>query len=162
MTKRENQFALDRYDRQILDILQREGRLSNQHLAERVGLSPSPCLRRVRALEESGLITGYRALVDARRLGYRLMALVHISMDRHTPERFANFENQVAAIEQVQECLMITGQEVDYQLKISVEDMDDFQRLLLQHITPIEGVSGVHSNFVLRPVFENRGVPLSN
>ncbi|MCE3026149.1 MULTISPECIES: Lrp/AsnC family transcriptional regulator [unclassified Salinicola] len=154
-------LALDRYDRRILELIQQEGRISNQELAERIGLSPSPCLRRLRALEESGLILGYRALVDARQLGYRLMALVHISMDRHTPERFANFERQVAALPQVQECLMITGQEVDYQLKIRVEDMDDYQQLLLQHITPIEGVSGVHSNFVLRPVFENRGVPVA-
>src|SRR5699024_6231099 len=84
--------VLDRFDKRILDVLQRDGRISNQELAERIGLSPSPCLRRVRVLEESGLITGYRALVDAKRMGYTLMALLHISMDRHTPERFANFE----------------------------------------------------------------------
>jgi Lrp/AsnC family leucine-responsive transcriptional regulator len=69
--------------------LQEDGRISNQDLADRIGLSPSPCLRRVRALEESGLITGYRALLDAKALGFSLMALIHISMDRHTPERFA-------------------------------------------------------------------------
>ncbi|ARS53684.1 Lrp/AsnC family transcriptional regulator [Kushneria konosiri] len=158
MSERQPAIAIDRYDRHILEILQTEGRISNQALADRVGLSPSPCLRRVRALEESGLITGYQAQVDARRLGYRLMALVHISMDRHTPERFANFEQRVAALPEVIECLMITGQEVDYQLKIRVEDMDDYQRLLLEHITPIEGVTGVHSNFVLRPVFGNRPI----
>ncbi|REC95920.1 Lrp/AsnC family transcriptional regulator [Kushneria indalinina] len=160
MSERQPGIAIDRYDRHILEILQTEGRISNQALADRVGLSPSPCLRRVRALEESGLITGYQAQVDARRLGYRLMALVHISMDRHTPERFANFEQRVAALPEVIECLMITGQEVDYQLKIRVEDMDDYQRLLLEHITPIEGVTGVHSNFVLRPVFGDRGTPI--
>ncbi|MFC0338990.1 transcriptional regulator, AsnC family [Kushneria avicenniae] len=161
MTQIQTGIALDRYDRHILEILQADGRISNQALADRVGLSPSPCLRRVRALEESGLITGYQAQVDARRLGYRLMALVHISMDRHTPERFANFEQKVAALPEVIECLMITGQEVDYQLKIRVEDMDDYQRLLLEHITPIEGVTGVHSNFVLRPVFSNRPISTS-
>ena len=158
MSEKQSGIAIDRYDRHILEILQTEGRISNQALADRVGLSPSPCLRRVRTLEESGLITGYQAQVDARRLGYRLMALVHISMDRHTPERFANFEQRVAALPEVIECLMITGQEVDYQLKIRVEDMDDYQRLLLEHITPIEGVTGVHSNFVLRPVFGNRPI----
>lgn len=161
MTIKENSVALDRYDRHIMAILQREGRISNQALADRVGLSPSPCLRRVRALEESGLITGYQALINARKLGYRLMALVHISMDRHTPERFANFEQKVSALPEVLECLMITGQEVDYQLKIAVEDMDDYQRLLLENITPIEGVSGVHSNFVLRQVFGDRGTPVN-
>ena len=83
---------LDRYDRAILAALQRDGSMSNQELADRIGLSPSPCLRRVRALEEAGLIAGYHALVDARKLGLSLMALLSVSMDKHTPERFANFE----------------------------------------------------------------------
>lgn len=152
--------ALDRYDRQILDVLQRDGRISNQELAERIGLSPSPCLRRVRALEESGLIVGYRALVDSKRLGYSLMALLHISMDRHTPERFANFEAKVAALPQVLECLLITGQEADYQLKVVVRDMEDYQDLLLNRITRIEGVSGAHSSFVLRRVIDSPAVPV--
>ena len=81
--------TLDRYDWHILQILQDDGRISNQELADRIGLSPSPCLRRVKALEESGLITGYRALVDAKKFGLTLMALIHIAMDQHTPERFA-------------------------------------------------------------------------
>ncbi|MCK0715455.1 Lrp/AsnC family transcriptional regulator [Chromohalobacter sarecensis] len=151
--------TLDRYDRQILELLQHHGRINNQELAERIGLSPSPCLRRVRALEDSGLITGYRALVDAKRLGHSLTALLHISMDRHTPERFANFETKVAALPQVQECLLITGQEADYQLKVVVHDMDDYQNLLLNQITRIEGVTGAHSSFVLRRVLEHRPVP---
>ena len=116
--------TLDRFDRRILDELQHSGRISNQELAERIGLSPSPCLRRVRALEESGMITGYRAQIDARKLGLSLMALLHISMDRHTPERFTNFEDTIASLPQVMECLLITGQEADYQLKVVVKDMD--------------------------------------
>ncbi|MGB5561100.1 MAG: Lrp/AsnC family transcriptional regulator, partial [Sedimenticolaceae bacterium] len=91
-------MQIDRYDRRILEVLQHEGRISNQELAERIGLSPSPCLRRVRALEESGVIAGYRAILDARQLGLSLLALIHISMDRHTPERFANFEQKVAEL----------------------------------------------------------------
>ena len=94
-------MVLDRYDKQILEILQVDGRVNNQDLADRIGLSPSPCLRRVRALEESGLILGYRALLDAKKLGLSLMALVHISMDRHTPERFANFEASVDVLPEV-------------------------------------------------------------
>lgn len=74
------------FDRQILRVLQQDGRISNQDLADRIGLSPSPCLRRVRALEESGIVTGYRALIDAKALGYTLMALIYISMDKHTPD----------------------------------------------------------------------------
>ena len=143
-------MKLDRYDQQILDILQTDGRINNQDLADRIGLSPSPCLRRVRALEESGLIVGYRALLDAKKLGLSLMAIVHISMDRHTPERFANFEASVAILPEVLECLLITGQDADYQIKVAVRDMDHYQALLLNKLTRIEGVTGVHSSFVLR------------
>ena len=96
-------MELDRYDRQILAILQLEGRISNQDLADRIGLSPSPCLRRVRVLEESGLITGYRAMLDAKKLGLTLMALIGISMDQHTPERFANLEAAIGDIPEVLE-----------------------------------------------------------
>lgn len=153
-------MELDRFDRQILEILQREGRLPNQELAERIGLSPSPCLRRVRALEEAGLISGYRATVDARNLGLTLTALVHISMDVHTPERFATFEAAVGLLPEVLECLLITGQEADYQLKVAVRDMDHYQALLLGHLTRIPGVTGVHSSFVLRSVLKNAIVPV--
>ncbi len=145
-------MKLDRYDRAILQRLQKEGRLSNQELADSIGLSPSPCLRRVRALEESGLISGYRAMLDARKLGLSLMALIHISMDRHTPERFDNFEQRVRDLPEVLECLLVTGHDADYQLKVVVQDMEAYQALLLEKITRIEGVSGVHSSFVLRQV----------
>ncbi|MDR2187371.1 MAG: Lrp/AsnC family transcriptional regulator, partial [Azonexus sp.] len=107
-------MQLDRYDRQILTLLQQDGRISNQDLAERIGLSPSPCLRRVRALEEAGLIVAYRALLDAKKLGLTLLALIGISMDQHTPERFANFEQAIADIPEILECLLITGQQSDY------------------------------------------------
>ena len=153
-------MTLDRYDRQILELLQDSSQLSNQELAERIGLSPSPCLRRVRALEQGGLITGYRALVDARKLGLTLLALVHIARDRHTPDRFANFEKAVARLPAVLECLLITGQEADYQLKVIVRDMDAYQALLLNKITRIEGVTGVHSSFVLRTVIDRTALPL--
>lgn len=152
-------LSLDRYDRRILELLQQEGRISNQELADRIGLSPSPCLRRVRALEEHGLILGYRTDVDARQLGYQLMALLHISMDLHTPERFDNFERHIRDIPNVVECLIITGQAADFQLKILVRDMDDYQHLLLHVINRIEGVTGAHTSFVLRRVFEHRPVP---
>jgi Lrp/AsnC family leucine-responsive transcriptional regulator len=151
-------MKLDRYDQQILELLQQDARLNNQDLAERIGLSPSPCLRRVRALEESGLIVGYRALLDAKKMGLSLMALIHISMDRHTPERFANFEAAVSVLPEVLECLLITGQDADYQLKVLVRDMDHYQALLLNQITRIEGVTGVHSSFVLRRVVSKTAI----
>ncbi|MES9876073.1 MAG: Lrp/AsnC family transcriptional regulator [Candidatus Sedimenticola sp. PURPLELP] len=153
-------MELDGFDRRILEILQHEGRISNQELAERIGLSQSPCLRRVRALEESGLISGYRAMVDAQKLGLTLFALIHISMDRHTPERFANFDATVSALPEVLECLLITGQDADYQLKVVVKDMEAYQELLLNKITRIEGVTGVHSSFVMRQVVARTALPL--
>ncbi len=151
---------MDRYDRHLLEILQREGRINNQDLAERIGLSPSPCLRRLRMLEEAGYIQGYHALLNAKRLGLSLMALVQIAMDRHTPERFQSFEEAIRDIPEVLECLLITGQAADYQLKIIVKDMDAYQSLLLQSITRIPGVSGVHSSFVLRSVIQRTALPL--
>lgn len=153
-------MEIDRYDRRILEVLQQDGRLSNQELADRIGLSASPCLRRVRALEESGYLIGYRALVNAKKLGLSLTALIHISMDQHTPERFANFEAQIGDIPEVMECLLITGQDADYQLKVVVRDMDAYQELLLNRITRISGVTGVHSSFVLRRVVDKTALPI--
>ncbi len=153
-------MELDRHDRHILEVLQEEGRLSNQELADRIGLSPSPCLRRVKALESGGVLTGYRALVDSRTLGLTLTALIYISMDRHTPDRFANFDASVSELPEVLECLLITGQDADYQLKVIVRDMDAYQELLLNKITRIEGVTGVHSSFVLRKVVDKTALPV--
>lgn len=155
-----NFVEIDRFDRQILKVLQQDGRISNQDLADSIGLSPSPCLRRVRALEESGFITGYRALVDAKALGLSLTALIHISMDQHTPERFNHFETAISEIPEVMECLLITGQAADYQLKVVVKDMDAYQELLLNRITRIKGVAGVHSSFVLRRVVDKTALPV--
>jgi len=153
-------MKLDRFDKAILSILQTEGHISNQDLADRIGLSPAPCLRRVKALEQAGLILGYQALVDAKKLGLSLMALIGISMDQHTPERFANFESSITQIPEVLECLLITGQQSDYLLKVVVKDMDDYQHLLLHKITKIAGVTGVHTSFVLRNVVTRAKVPV--
>ncbi|CUS42911.1 Transcriptional regulator, AsnC family [hydrothermal vent metagenome] len=151
---------LDRADQRILELLQVDGSLSNIELADKIGLSPSPCSRRVKALEDSGLIQGYRAHLDARRLGLDLLALIQISMDRHTPERFDNFEAQVTACAEVLECYLITGQSADYVLKVLVEDMQAYQEFLLGTLTRIEGVSGVHSSFVMRKVLDRTAVAI--
>ena len=153
-------MGIDNYDRQILRLLQQDGRISNQDLADRIGLSPSPCLRRVRALEDAGVIKGYRAQVDAKALGYTLMALIYISMDKHTPDRFEHFEKEISQFSEVLECLLITGQDADYQIKVIVRDMDAFQELLLSRITGIRGVTGVHSSFVLRRVVDTTSLPV--
>jgi len=154
-------MQLDSYDKAILNALQNNGRLSNQELADQIGLSPSACLRRFKALEESEVITGYRTLLDAKKLGLDLMALVHISMDKHTKERFSQFEKSVQSMPNVLECLLLTGQTADYQLKVLVKDLDAYQDLLLNHITQITGVSGVHTSFVLRKVVNKTAIPVT-
>src|SRR5210317_463552 len=103
-------MKLDRIDRRILDIMQRDGRISNLELSEAVGLSPTPCSRRVRRLQDSGLIDGYVTLLNQSRLGLKLTAYIGISMDRHTPERFEAFEQQVIEYPEVMECSVVTGQ----------------------------------------------------
>lgn len=153
-------MELDRYDYQILKLLQQDGRMSNQDLADQIGLSPSPCLRRVRALEEAGIIQSYHALVDAKQLGYALMAIISIAMDKHTSERFETFDQQISAIPEVLECLLITGQTADYQLKVIVKDLDHYQDLLLNRINRITGVTSVHTSFVLRKVVNTPHLPL--
>lgn len=153
-------IELDRIDRRILTELQRNGRISNQELADLVGLSPSPCLRRVRHLEEAGIIDRYVTLLNASKLGLKLMALIQISMDRHTPDRFEQFEDTIRDYPEVLECILITGQSADYQLKVLVTDMVVYQDFLLNKITRIPGVSDVHSSFVLRQVIHNTAVPL--
>jgi Lrp/AsnC family leucine-responsive transcriptional regulator len=155
-------LTLDRTDRRILDELQKNGAISNLDLAEKVGLSPSPCSRRVKALQESGIIQKTVAVLDQKALGLDLVAMLSISMDRHTPERFENFESQVASFPEVLECYLITGSSADYLLKVIVKDMDGYQKFLLGKLTRIEGVSGVHSSFVMRKVVDSSRLPLDH
>lgn len=153
-------MKLDKYDRLILETMQQQGKISNQELAEAINLSPSPCLRRVRQLEENGLIDGYVALVNARKLGLTLLSFIQIVMDKHTPDRFSTFENSIASFTEVLECHLVTGQTADYLLKVIVKDMDDFQQFLLNKLTCIEGVSGVHSSFVLKSPVRTTALPV--
>src|SRR5688572_31965250 len=152
---------LDAFDLKILSELQANGAASNQEIADRVGLSASPCSRRVHQLEQSGVIRERVVRLEPRALGLDLSVLIHIRMDRHTPERFAQFESAVRGYPEVQECYLITGQEADYQLKISVPNMDEYQRFLLNKITRIDGVIGVHSSFVLRKPIDTTALPLT-
>lgn len=152
---------LDLFDLKILAELQRDGGLSNQEIAERVGLSASPCSRRIRQLEDSGVIRERVVRLDPIALGLDLTVLIHIRMDRHTPERFEQFESAVKTLPEVQECFLITGQEADYQLKIAVPNMEEYQRFLLTKVTRIEGVIGVHSSFVLRKAIDTTALPLT-
>ena len=155
-------MALDKLDKRILQELQSNGSITNLELADKIGLSPTPCARRVKQLEEGGIIERQVTLLNASRLDLKLTALIQISMDRHTPDRFEVFEDKVKGYPEVVECLLITGQSADYQLKVIVPDMESYQEFLLDKITRIEGVSDVHSSFILRKVVNSTELPLNH
>ncbi|MCP5163357.1 MAG: Lrp/AsnC family transcriptional regulator [Hahellaceae bacterium] len=152
---------LDRYDQRILEALQKDGSISNQDLAEKVGLSPSPCSRRVKQLEESGIINRTVTLLNPDKLGLKLTALIQISMDRHTPDRFETFEAALETYPEVVSCSLITGQSADYLVEVIVPDMEHYQAFLLGRLTRLPGVTGVHSSFILRRIIDRTEVPLN-
>lgn len=154
-------LKLDKTDRLILEVMQHNGRISNLELAERVGLSPSPCSRRVKQLEDAGFIRRHVTLLNANKLNLTLTAYIHITMDNHTPERFQDFEDEVCSYDEVMECMLVTGNEADYQLKVTVPDMEHFQKFLLGRLTRIPGVTGVRSSFILRTIKEHTALPLT-
>ena len=153
-------IALDRIDKHILKLMQTNARISNLELADLVGLSPTPCSRRVRRLEESGLIAGHVTLLNADALGLDLTAIIGISMDRHTPDRFENFEKAITSMPEVIECSIVTGQTADFLLKVVVKDMHHYEKFLLGHLTRVTGVTGVHSSFVLRHLVKKTELPV--
>lgn len=151
---------LDSFDRKILETLQEDASLTNQEVADCIGLSASPCSRRIKSLEDRGYILQRIAVVNPKSVNLNLTALLNIRMDKHTPERFENFERKIAALPEVIECALVTGQDADYQLKVVVPDMDEYHNVLLKHITTIEGVDGVHSSFLLRQIISHKALPL--
>ncbi|ODS64291.1 MULTISPECIES: Lrp/AsnC family transcriptional regulator [unclassified Arenimonas] len=155
------QTRLDRTDLAILGELQREGRLSNADLAERVKLSPSACLRRVQRLEQAGVLAGYAALIDPAKVGLGLQAFVRVQLARHEPDAVATFTARVNRWDEVVACHALTG-EMDYLLHVVVQDLEHFSRFLLDHLLNASGVADVNSSFVLRTVKPPRGLPLGH
>lgn len=155
-------MKLDRTDRRILKLMQANGRISNLELADAVGLSPTPCSRRVKRLEESGIIESHVTLLNQSMLGLKLTAYIGISMDRHTPDRFEAFESEVTQYPEVMECSVVTGQSSDYLLRAVIPDMQYYEKFLLGRLTRIEGVTGVHSSFELRRVVQRTELPLEH
>ncbi|MFZ2996697.1 Lrp/AsnC family transcriptional regulator [Sphingobium sp.] len=150
---------LDDIDRSILSNLQSDGRMTNQHLSEQVGLSPSPCLRRVRALEDGGVISGYVALVNPAPLGLSVSAFVRIRLDQQDDSHLALFEAAVTGFPEVMECYLMTG-EADYQLRVLVGSLGEFEDFLRYKLTKIKGVSQVTTSFALRPVVYRTALPV--
>ncbi len=146
--------SLDKIDRQILALLRENARMSNLELAESVNLSPTPCARRVKQLEDAGVITGYSVTTDPRKLGYQLSVYIAISMDKHTAERFSNFEKKLREFPEVVSCSIVTGRSEDYLIKALVKDMAHYEEFLLHRLNRIEGIAQVHTSFELRQIFE--------
>jgi Lrp/AsnC family transcriptional regulator, leucine-responsive regulatory protein len=142
---------MDRLDRAILAQLIADGRLANTDLADRVGLSPSPCLRRVRNLERSGVITGYQARVDPAALGRGFEVLLHVEMARQDRVTLEAFEAQVGRIDEVTECRRMFGQP-DYLLWIATADLEAYERLYMARLTDLPGVARTHSQFTMKTV----------
>lgn len=155
-------MGFDKIDLNILREFQQDSSLTNQELADRVGLSASPCLRRVKALEENGVIDRKVTILKKSSLGLKLTAFLQISMDRHTPDRFSVFEDQVDVFPEVRNCNLVTGQNCDYLLEVVVEDMEKYHDFLLGKLTRIPGVTGVQSSFLLRSVKESTSLPLDH
>ncbi|MCY4046066.1 MAG: Lrp/AsnC family transcriptional regulator [Cellvibrionales bacterium] len=154
--KKENLTPLDRTDKKILNLLQHNSKLSNLELAEAVGLSPTPCARRVKRLEDEGIIIRQITLVDPEKLGFNLTVFVGVEMDRHTHDRFKDFEQAIAQMPEIHECHLITGQNADFLLKVIVKDMPHYEDFLLHKLTHLGGVRGVHSSFVLRNLIDSK------
>jgi Lrp/AsnC family leucine-responsive transcriptional regulator len=152
-------MALDRYDRAILDALQKDGRISNVQLATVVNLSESACLRRVRALEESGMIDRYVALVSQPEVGLPGNVFVHIGLHREEESELSAFEEAIRDIPEVMECYLMTG-EFDYLLRVVVSDMADFERLHKESLTRLPGVARVNSSVAIRTVQKTTELPL--
>ena len=152
-------MLIDKYDRAILEALQKDGRISNVQLAARVNLSESACLRRVRTLEDEGYIDRYVALVNQSRVGLGGNVLVHIGLHREEQSELAAFEAAVRNIPEVMECYLMTG-EFDYLLRVVVADMADFERLHKEALTRLPGVARVNSSVAIRTVQKKTELPL--
>ena len=154
-----NQQTLDRIDRRIVDALQRDGRLANNELAAQVNLSPSPCLRRVRSLEEAGVIKRYVALVDPAKVGLNMLAYVSVKLEKKGQMPAEDFASAVNTWSEVTECYSMTG-DMDYLLRVQVEDLDHFSRFIMGKLLKQSGVADVKSSFALQRVKETTVLPV--
>ena len=153
-------MKLDKHDRAILSALQRDGRIANSALAQAVALSESACLRRVRALEESGLIEGYTARLSQPLAGYPVNVFVDITLNRQAQTDLQSFEAAIKAIPEIMECYLMSG-DSDYLLRVVVADTADFERIHSQLLTRLPGVARVHSSFALRTVKRALELPVA-
>jgi len=158
MSKNQRTNTIDAIDQLILTTLQNDGRLTNVQLAEKVGLSESACLRRVRLLEESGVINKYVMLIDQTAVGKPGNVFVRVTLEGQQQEKLQQFENEIVQVKEVMECFLMSG-ESDYLLRVIVRDNEDYMRLH-NRLTSLSGVLRVQSSFALKTVFKRTNVPL--
>jgi Lrp/AsnC family leucine-responsive transcriptional regulator len=152
-------FEPDDIDLHIMRVLQEEGRIANQELADRVGLSPSPCLRRVRRLEEAGLIDRYVALLDPDRVHRGLDVFVRVRLERQTVDAVERFESEIVVLPEVQACYRMVG-EVDFLIHLVLEDLTGWDEFYMEHLGGLEGVAGITSMIAMRRVKYTTALPL--
>ena len=152
---------LDRIDRKILDTLQADGRLSNVDLAERVGLSPSPCLRRVKRLEDAGMIAGYRAVLDRKAIGLGLTVFIEIKVGKHSRDNANALQEALLTIPEVVSCHMVSGIS-DFLAEVVVPDLEAYERLMTDKILTLPTIEDVRSNFAIRTVKSDAPLPLGH
>lgn len=152
-------MELDTTDRRILTVLQKQGRISNADLSEKVNLSASACHRRVQRLEQEGYIRDYVALLDERRMGRPTTVFVEITLSGQADEVLEAFEREVARVPDILECHLMAGS-ADYLLKVVASDTEDFARIHRQYLAKLPGVSQMHSSFALRTVFRTTAIPV--
>lgn len=150
---------LDQIDRRLLAELQDDGRMTNVDLAQRVGLTAPPCLRRVRALEDAGVIRGYHAELDAAKLGYTITVFALVSLKSQAEEALRQFEDHMKGLPEVRECHMLNG-EIDFILKIVSRDLQSFQEFLTSKLTPAPNVASVKTSLTIRTAKQVPGVPM--
>ena len=151
--------ALDRTDSQILKVLAQDGRISWRELAEKIGLSLTPTLRRIRRLEREGIISGYTARFDEQRLGLGITMYVLVTLERQTEETLKVFERRIVDVPEVMSCYLMTG-DADYILRVVVSDLESYQRFMLDVLTRIPGVSHIQSSLAIKPVFQRAAPPI--
>ncbi len=150
---------LDKIDRHILRVLQQQGRISNADLAERVSLSPTPCLRRVKRLEEAGVIARYVAELDPKQLGLNVSAYVFVRLQRNSSVNAEKFESKIGELEQVEECSVLSG-EYDYLVKVVAADLEQYEAFIKQRLAAIEQVDTINSTIVLKQVTSRHPLPV--
>ena len=153
-------MELDKIDRRILNCLQSEARLTNVELADRIGLSPTPCARRVKKLEKLGVIGRYVTLVDQKAVGLPVSVFVNVTLERQVEQALDGFEKTILERPEVMECYLMTG-DADYLLRVVVADLDAYERFIIDHLTKVPGIANIKSSFALKQVAYKTALPIN-